>query len=102
MHLYAGWYMEHMPPAKAALEDRAVLIPKDVMIRDDLRAIKRVKGVPQPPDVRTQSRDAGKRHADSAVAFVLAEYARRKFEGGGPVEVAAALPLTTTAMLRGY
>lgn len=42
-----GWYREHMPPVKAALEDgNLVDLPKDEDTLDDLRAVQVVNGVP--------------------------------------------------------
>ena len=77
-----AWNLENWPPAKAALEDRTVVLPKSDDILEDLRAVKKVKGIPKVPrDARsTDRKDAGKRHGDSAIAFALALFAARKFE----------------------
>ncbi|MGE4195406.1 MAG: hypothetical protein AB7E51_18635 [Pseudodesulfovibrio sp.] len=77
-----NWNLENWPPAKAALEDRTAIIPKDENVLDDLRAVKVVKGVPKVPrDARTVDRkDSGKRHGDSAIAFALSYFAARKFD----------------------
>jgi len=76
------WNLENWPPAKAALEDRTTSLPKDDDVLDDFRAVKKVKGVPKVPrDSRNKDRkDKGKRHGDSAIAYVLAQSAVRKFE----------------------
>lgn len=87
--LSEGWYREHMPPVKAALEDgNLVDLPKDADTLADLRAVQVVRGVPRVPDERTQGEDKGKRHGDAAVAVALAYYASRELNRG-PVHVAS-------------
>lgn len=75
-----GWYIENMPPMKACFEDRTSNIPRDNEILDDFRAIKKIRGVPRVPDVRTESARGGKRHGDAAIAKCLAIYSARHFE----------------------
>lgn len=81
-----GFYLAHMPKLKAALQDGTVTdIPRDDALRDDLRSIKLVQGVPKIPRIDTQSAgakaaaaDAGskqRRHGDFAIALFLAVYA---------------------------
>jgi phage FluMu gp28-like protein len=75
--------LEHMPPFKADLEDGMLDdIPKDDEIRDDLLAIKKIKGVPKVPEAKSQKKSAdGKklqRHGDGAIALFLANYAMSK------------------------
>lgn len=71
--LTANWYLEHMPPMKAAFEDRNIEMPRDPDLRDDLRQIKIEKGIPKVPDnSRTKGQDGGQRHGDFAVACCLA------------------------------
>ena len=81
-----GFYLAHMPKLKAALQDGTLdEIPRDEALRDDLRAIKLVKGVPKVPQGDTQSAAAKaaaaesgektKRHGDFAIALFLAVYA---------------------------
>ena len=82
-----GFYLAHMPKLKAGLQDGTLTeIPRDDALRDDLRAIKLIKGVPKLPKADTQSAGAkaaaadgggGKlrRHGDFAVALFLAHYA---------------------------
>lgn len=81
-----SFYLAHMPKLKAALQDGTVTdIPRDDALRDDLRSIKLVQGVPKIPRVDTQSAgakaaaaDAGskqRRHGDFAIALFLAVYA---------------------------
>lgn len=85
--LSEGWYREHMPPVKAALEDGNLQdLPKDADTLTDLRAVQVVRGVPRIPDERTKGEDKGKRHGDAAVAVALAYYASRELNSG-PVSV---------------
>ena len=71
----SAWYLEHMPPLKAAFEDRMISIPRDDDTASDLRAVQVVKGIPKVPDVRTGR--AGDRHGDAAVALCMAYAASR-------------------------
>jgi phage FluMu gp28-like protein len=85
--LSEGWYREHMPPVKAALEDGTLDgLPKDADILADLRAVQVVRGVPRIPDTRSTGEDKGKRHGDAAVAVALAYFASREINHG-PVKV---------------
>ena len=85
--LSEGWYREHMPPVKAALEDGTLDdLPKDADILADLRAVQVVRGVPRIPDTRSTGEDKGKRHGDAAVAVALAYFASREINQG-PVTV---------------
>lgn len=68
----AEWYIENFPPLKAALEDGTILLPADADGIDDLALIQTIRGIPQVPPVRTKGADGKKRHADLAVALVLA------------------------------
>ncbi len=78
--LTEGWYREHMPPAKAALEDGTLELPADAEILDDFRTIEVVKGVPR---VVEKTRGAtGQRHGDAAVACVLSYFASRTLDAG--------------------
>ncbi|MCM2340464.1 hypothetical protein [Rhodoferax sp.] len=81
--LSEGWYREHMPPVKAALEDGTLTgLPKDADILADLRAVQIVRGVPRIPDTRSTGEDKGKRHGDAAVAVALAYFASREINLG--------------------
>ncbi len=73
----AEWYREHMPPFRAAFEDRSIRIPKDRDTFDDLRLIKRIDGVAKLPPVRTGAPGA-RRHGDAAIAYALMHYASRQ------------------------
>jgi phage FluMu gp28-like protein len=81
-----GFYLAQMPKLKAGLQDGTLTdIPRDEALRDDLRALKLVQGVPKLPKADTQSAGAkaaaadggGKlrRHGDFAIALFLAHYA---------------------------
>ena len=74
--LSQGWYLENMPPFKAAFEDDNIEIPKDADILSDLRAIQVVKGIPKIPDGNTSTGSASaksqQRHGDAAIALCLA------------------------------
>jgi phage FluMu gp28-like protein len=86
------FYLAHMPKLRAGLQDGTLTdIPRDEQLRDDLRAIKLVEGVPKIPRGATQT--AGKkaqaadgggkvqRHGDFAIALFLAEYAFHREAG---------------------
>jgi len=61
-----SWYLEHMPRMKGRIDDRALRLPRDVDIKDDLRAVKLIGGIPTIPNTR----NAG-RHGDAAVALCM-------------------------------
>ena len=78
--LSEGWYLENLPRTKAALQDDNLAgIPKDNQVRDDLRALAVVNGIPKLPKAKTQKADGQKlqRHGDSAIALALGDYAMR-------------------------
>lgn len=88
--LNAGWYIEHMPRFRAHFEDRTITVPADADVLGDLRAVKKVNGVPMVPrDARTTGVDGKPRHADSAISLVLATYAVECIDAG-PIEFSAA------------
>ena len=70
-----AWYLENMPPFRAALEDSQLSIPRDDDVASDLRALQVVKGIPRVPEVRTGA--AGDRHGDAAIALCMAHAASR-------------------------
>ena len=84
--LSEAFYMAEMPRFKAAFEDGTLdALPRDEQCRDDLRAIKRINGVPKLPNVATQRAGAGgegaakvQRHGDFAIGLFLANYALRQ------------------------
>ncbi len=76
-----GFYVANMPHFQAAFQDGTLSdIPKDDEIRDDLRAIKKIRGVPKIGSARTQGGEDKKqqRHGDGAIALFLADYAMRQ------------------------
>lgn len=81
-----AFYMAEMPRFKAAFEDGTIdAIPRDEQCRDDLRAIRRINGVPKLPNVATQRAGSGgdgkhkvQRHGDFAIGLFLANYALRQ------------------------
>ncbi len=103
--LSESWYREHMPRLKAGLEDRGLTIPKDASVRDDLRLIRLIRGVPRIPDVRTADKGApgkgARRHGDGAVALALALYAAATLDAGGPFEVLSSGSQATN-IIRGF
>lgn len=81
-----AFYLAHMPKLRAELQDGTLTdIPRDAELRDDLRAIKLVQGIPKVPRGATQTAsgraaaaEAGakvQRHGDFAIALFLAVYA---------------------------
>jgi len=85
--LNAGWYKEQMEPFRGAFEDGLTLLPQDLDVYNDHRAIKIVQGVAQvirKDEAGGKGEDAGaakgkkkKRHGDSAIAHLLAWVASR-------------------------
>lgn len=82
VHITAGFYAEVMPKWKAAFEDDKTVLPADLDIYNDHRAVKTIRGVPQivreakgqakGEDAKTAGK---KRHGDAAVAHLMAFYA---------------------------
>lgn len=79
VQLSEKWYRENTPAFKAALEDNNLQdIPKDTAVLSDLRSFQVVKGVPRILDKRVKNIDGkGVRHADTAIALLLAYSACR-------------------------
>lgn len=91
IRLSDAFYLQHFPRLKAAFEDATLdAIPRHVEVRDDLRAVRVVAGIPKLPAAPTQKADGAKlqRHGDSAIALLLAHYAMKR--EGGPIEVTLA------------
>lgn len=65
-----AWYLLRMPRLKGRIEDRTILLPRDAYIRDDLRALRLVRGIPSIPDTRVKGR-----HGDAAIALAMLEAA---------------------------
>ena len=70
------WYLENLPPFKAAFEDGDVQLPKDADVLSDLRALQTINGVPKLPKAKTD--DNNSRHGDAAIALAMAFAASRR------------------------
>ena len=77
------WYLEHLPPYKAAFEDGLIQLPMDADILADHRVPRVIKGIPQIPDVRTADAHKKKRHGDSFIAGANAWHASRLLAAPG-------------------
>ncbi len=86
--LSEGWYREHMPPFKAALEDARFDVPRDAEVIDDLRQLEVARGVARVAETRTKGA-TGNRHGDAAIAAALVMYASSHLDAG-PSHVALA------------
>lgn len=73
-----AWYLEALPPYKAAFEDGTIMMPRDADILADHRAAELVRGVPQIPEKRTKGADGKQRHGDSLVAGAMAHWASKQ------------------------
>jgi phage FluMu gp28-like protein len=78
-----SFYLENMPRFKAALEDATLdELPQDDQCRDDLRAIKRINGIPKLERTKTQRAGGeGKRvqrHGDFAIGLFLGHFAMKR------------------------
>ncbi len=71
-----SWYEENMPRFEADFKDGLSLIPRDLDILNDHRAVKRVKGIVKVPrderQAQTGKDKTKKRHGDTAIAHALA------------------------------
>lgn len=86
------WYLENLPPYKAAFEDRLIELPMDADILADHRVPRVIKGIPQIPELRTQDAEKKKRHGDTFIAGALAWHASRTLEGTTEYSYEAAPP----------
>ncbi|WP_211203358.1 hypothetical protein [Candidatus Accumulibacter contiguus] len=81
--LSEAFYLAEMARFKASLEDATLDgLPRDDACRDDLRALRRINGVPKLPSVPTQragnsSGSTQQRHGDFAISLFLGNYALR-------------------------
>ncbi len=71
------WYLDNLPPFKAAFEDGTILIPADADTVNDLRAFRTINGVPKLPKEKTGSSDGKQRHGDAGIALVMFHAASR-------------------------
>lgn len=69
-------YNEIMPPFRVAFQDGTILVPRDSDVRDDLRAIEVINGIPKLRKVRTGAKKD--RHGDAAIALALGYHASRQ------------------------
>jgi phage FluMu gp28-like protein len=79
--LSESFYLENFPPLKGAIEDATfTALPRDREVRDDLRAIRLINGVPKLPNFKTQRGDGQKatRHGDVAIACMMLHYAMKR------------------------
>ena len=75
------FYLENMAKFKAALQDETLRdLPRDREIRDDLRSLRVIDGIPKLPKAKTHRADGEKlsRHGDAAISLFLAHYAGRR------------------------
>lgn len=86
------WYLENLPPYKAAFEDQLIELPMDADVLQDHRVPRVIKGIPQIPDLRTQDAEKKKRHGDSFIAGAMAWHASRTLNGLSLYEFTAAPP----------
>jgi phage FluMu gp28-like protein len=76
-----AWYLEAMPRFKAALEDGTLdALPRDAQVRDDLRSLRLINGVPKLPASPTQRAGEGRlqRHGDGAIASCMGYRAMKR------------------------
>lgn len=93
------FYLEQMPRFKAALEDATLDgLPRDEQCRDDLRAIKKINGVPKLGKTKTQSAGGKKvqRHGDFAISLFLGHYAMTRDGEPGRCDGYVAMPRRVT------
>lgn len=64
--LSQGYYLENGPRVKKHFEDQTIRLANDVDVRDDMRVVKLVRGIPTIPDARNKGR-----HGDAFVALML-------------------------------
>jgi phage FluMu gp28-like protein len=98
--LSEGWYREHFPKLKSALEDGKFALPANSNIIDDFRTVEVVQGVPRV--VERTGVEGDKRHGDSAIAAVLAQFASSTLEGGDFNFVSGDSPVTLEAFDDSY
>jgi phage FluMu gp28-like protein len=89
------WYLENLPPYKAAFEDNLIQLPIDADILADHRVPRVIKGIPQIPDLRTVDAQKKKRHGDSFIAGALAWHASRLLAAPGQYDYQAGPDVAT-------
>jgi len=81
-----AWYLENMPPFKAAFEDATMTIPADADQANDLRGLHVINGIIKLPKAKTET-GSNQRHGDSAISKALAYFASRN--GASEIEFAS-------------
>jgi phage FluMu gp28-like protein len=99
--LSEGWYRENMPRLKTGLEDKTLSLPKNATVKDDLRSIRVVRGVPRIPEGSTGQKGR-QRHADSAIALALALFAQASLGEVEPWGCETAGERMSAGLLRGF
>jgi phage FluMu gp28-like protein len=84
------WYLENLPPYKAAFEDELIELPMDADVLADHRVPRVIKGIPQIPELRTTDAQKKKRHGDSFIAGAMAWHASRTLFGSTDYDYQAA------------
>lgn len=75
VHMSEKWYAEHLPKLRARFQDRAIAIPRDLDVVQDLGRFELIGGVPKMPKVRAVTKATGdsgskiKRHGDAGIAL---------------------------------
>jgi len=94
------WYGTELPAFKQAFEDATIEVPRDADVKDDLRAMQVIGGVPKIPKTTGQGKKGERRHGDSAIALALMWFASS--QDVGDTTIHSALPRESTDMLRGF
>jgi phage FluMu gp28-like protein len=89
------WYLENLPPYKAAFEDKLIELPMDADVLADHRVPRVIRGVPQIPELRQVDAQKKKRHGDTFIAGVLAWHASRALLGTAEYGYEGAPPRST-------
>lgn len=64
--LSQSWYLENAPRLRSHVQDQTIRLIADADNRDDLRAVKLVRGIPSIPEARSKGR-----HGDGAVSKMM-------------------------------
>ncbi|WP_024302235.1 hypothetical protein [Pseudogulbenkiania sp. MAI-1] len=89
-----AFYLDNFPKLKTALEDGTLHdLPADEDVLTDYRQVQLIRGIPRVSETRTQEKGdggqaSGKRHGDSAIALLMADYASRN--EAAPIEFESA------------
>jgi phage FluMu gp28-like protein len=94
------WYGAELPPFKAAFEDGTIEVPRDADVKDDLRAIQVIGGVPKIPKTTGQGKKGERRHGDSAISLALMWFAGN--QDVADTAIHSAVPRESVVLLRGF